>query len=951
MKALVFIIFASVVLSLSGRNYTEGESIYTGYIHDEQAVYFSAEAFGIKNDGSEDVSEALQDAINQVHRTMKYGILFIPEGTYKISKTIYIWKGIRLIGYGKNRPVFLLDKNTDGFRDEKKYLFHFLHDKPKEGRPIQDANAGTFYSGMRNINIRIAEGNPAAIAVRFHVAQHSFLSYMDFYLNNGNTGIKDIGNEIEFCRFFGGEYAINTGTTSPGWQSLIIDTHFEGQQKAALLTDNAGVMIFGSRFKNVPVAVRIRENCSEKLWVSNTIFENISQTGILISNQYNVHTQINLEDIYCRKVPFFSLLTESGEEIKRQEACYQVTGFTHGLQYTDSECKKEVETRYNIQPLDKLPAYVSSDIPQVPSDTTWINVKDLGAKGDAFSDDTEIIENAVNTYTNLYFPCGHYRITRPLRLKEQTNIIALHPSATQLLLRDSTQLYQETGSPIPLIEVPKNGINIISGIGINTSGVNPRAVGIKWMAGKNSLMNDVKFTGGHGTYGPKGETIPTYNDNRTADGLPYRKWDTQYWSLWITEEGGGTFKDIWTASPYAAAGLYISDTSTEGRIFYMSVEHHVRNEVKIDNVRNWKIYGLQLETESGEGPYCLPLEIKNSTDLLFANTFIYRVSRVTTPCPYAIVTENVKDLHFKGLHNYSWTKYTYENTLFDATHNANIRSREIAYLKLSGNKPEEKKSFGVTKVADGFDFIDGITNDRKGNIYFIDSKFQRIYCWDTSSEKLKLICDLPISPVSLTCDTQGNLIVISQFMHKPSAFTKGDIYAIALNPENPDKTIQMLGKFPLSSVDKIEKCVYQTTNFRTTLFPPVKNCYIAPDNVTIIPITPDLGRASVLKEVKPNDLFYKINKSQREMYVYHTDKKGVATNEKLFIHDGDSDVAVDAEGNVYMASGQILVYDNKGNFLKEIDVPERPSAITFGGKDKKDLYICASTSLYKLEIK
>ena len=50
-----------------------------------------------------DVSDALQAAINQVKKEKNFGILFIPEGKYKISKTIYIPTAIRLIGYGKNR--------------------------------------------------------------------------------------------------------------------------------------------------------------------------------------------------------------------------------------------------------------------------------------------------------------------------------------------------------------------------------------------------------------------------------------------------------------------------------------------------------------------------------------------------------------------------------------------------------------------------------------------------------------------------------------------------------------------------------------------------------------------------------------------------------------------------------------------------------------------------------
>src|SRR5258708_12572053 len=83
------------------------------------------------------------------------------------------------------------------------------------------------------------------------------------------------------------------------------------------------------------------------------------------------------------------------------------------------------------------------------------------------------------------------------------------------------------------------------------------------------------------------------NNPHTADSNINRRWDAQYPSLWITDGGGGTFVDIWTPSTFARAGLYISNTSTEGRIYELSSEHHVRNEVILRNVSNCQIYAFQ----------------------------------------------------------------------------------------------------------------------------------------------------------------------------------------------------------------------------------------------------------------------------------------------------------------------------------------------------------------------
>jgi len=50
----------------------------------------------------------------------------------------------------------------------------------------------------------------------------------------------------------------------------------------------------------------------------------------------------------------------------------------------------------------------------------------------------------------------------------------------------------------------------------------------------------------------------------------------------------GTFFDIWTPSTFAQAGMLVSNTTTEGRIYEMSSEHHVRHEIQLHEVSNWQ---------------------------------------------------------------------------------------------------------------------------------------------------------------------------------------------------------------------------------------------------------------------------------------------------------------------------------------------------------------------------
>ncbi|MDR0395165.1 MAG: SMP-30/gluconolactonase/LRE family protein [Tannerella sp.] len=956
-KYVIPFVFLGFILSLPAKELPAPaySSIYVEKMEDELAVYFTPENFDIKNDGSADVSDALQSAINQIQETVRYGVVFIPEGRYRIGKTIYLWKGVRLIGYGKERPHFVLEKNTPGFQEEKKYLFHFVSDRSRRGNFVSDANAGTFYTGIRNINISIAEGNPSAIAVRFHAAQHCFLSHMDFRLSKGNIGVEDICNEIEYCRFFGGDYGIKTGKTSPGWQAVVLDCYYEQQAKAAIRTEEAGLMLIRNYIKQMPTAVEIPENRTEELWISDSRFENLTQPAILIGNENNSRTQINLENVICSKTPDFALFRTSGKRVKAPGAIYQVKSFTHGLHVNDSGIRSEIKTTQDFVVLKTVPPLVESDVPLLPANSTWANLKSMGAKGDGITDDTDILERAIASHQTIYLPGGHYRVTRPIVLKANTNLVGLHPSLTQIILRDSTAAYQGVGQPLPLLEAPKGGVNIVSGIGLNTAGVNPRAVAAKWMAGPKSMMNDVRFVGGHGTHSLDGREVRVYNDNRTADGLPFRKWDTQYWSLWITDGGGGTFKDIWTPSPYAAAGMYISNTSTEGRIYYMSVEHHVRNEVILDGVANWRIYGLQLELESGEGPYCLPLDIRNSRNLLFANTFIYRVSRVTTPVESAARVENSGNLLFKGYHAYTWTKYGFGDAVFDATSGLKVRDLEFAFLELPGKKRITGKPI-VEELASGFNFIDGATVDSKGNVYFVDANLHRIYCWDVGDKRLKLISDIPFSPVSLACDEDDNLIAVSRYILRETVFSRGEIRIIRFDPKRPLESIELLEEKPFDSISGAKRYIYQSSRYRfenKSIAVSSENAetrFVTGDGKTILPNTPDIGQTYALKTAVEGQPFYVVNSAERRTYRCDVSSKGELLNPLLFAEEGEHDVAVDDKGNVYIPSGNISVYDREGRLIDEIAVPQRPMSVVFGGKDKKELYICARSALYRVRL-
>jgi sugar lactone lactonase YvrE len=548
-------------------------------------------------------------------------------------------------------------------------------------------------------------------------------------------------------------------------------------------------------------------------------------------------------------------------------------------------------------------------------------------------------------------------------------LIGLNPTSTQFDIPDSTPAFQGPGSPKPLLETPKGGTNIVVGIGLYTNGINSRAVGAKWMAGKDSLMDDVRFLGGHGTNYPGVSFATIYNNTHTADTDINRRWDSQYPSLWITDGGGGTFANIWTPSSFAQAGLYISNTSTEGRIYELSSEHHVRNEVKLKNASNWQIYALQTEEERGEGPFCLPLSIDSSSNITVANYHSYRVVSSYQPFLNAIEVSNSNNIRFRNVHVYGDNKVSFDNAVvINPSSPTLVRDREFAFLTINDPpivaQPHRVSTVlapgaKVIKLHDGFYNISGAAVDKNGQLYFVDPRWQRIYRWAPDSGQLSIVRDSPLSPTQLTFDKSGNLIVVSYDGN-------GTIYSFS--PDSSSEEITLLKPQttePRPSLTAVLPTNYWRNEHDFVHAVPVQKPYqyVSVDGSTFIPAgedfvggalyygtkMADLLRAFGLARAVPGKPFYVSDESEQKTYAVSVGSDGTLTNPRLFAEQGGESVTQDVDGNVYIAAGQIYVYNPSGQLIDTIDVPDRPIDLVFGGKNGKTLFILARNSLYAVE--
>jgi hypothetical protein len=189
----------------------------------------------------------------------------------------------------------------------------------------------------------------------------------------------------------------------------------------------------------------------------------------------------------------------------------------------------------------------------------------------------------------------------------------------------------------------------------------------------------------------------------------------------------------------------------------------------------------------------------------------------------------------------------------------------------------------------------------------------------------------------------------------------------SFKPESHDESITFLpaepsvprpGMMPVLPVD-----YWRSENdFRQSIVAPRPYQFISPDNSVFISAKQDfvdnelyygikmhdIVRAFGLEAATPGKPFYVSDESEDKTYSVSIGEEGYISNPRLFAERGGEGVAVDAEGNVYLAAGQVYVYNPSGQWIDTIAIPERPLQLLFGGSGRKTLFILTHTSLYSV---
>jgi gluconolactonase len=275
----------------------------------------------------------------------------------------------------------------------------------------------------------------------------------------------------------------------------------------------------------------------------------------------------------------------------------------------------------------------------------------------------------------------------------------------------------------------------------------------------------------------------------------------------------------------------------------------------------------------------------------------------------------------------------------------------LALLSCVSTNAEELTAPGaeVEQLADGFSFTEGPARDAQGNIYFTDIPNERIHKWSLDG-KLSTFRENSGRANGLFFDLSGNLLACEGGSRRVTSIAPdGQVTVLAdsyggkkLNSPN-DLWIDPKGGVYFSDPRYGSQDGLEQDGFHVY--------YLSPDRKRLLRVIDNLVKPNGVLGTADGKLLYVADAGDGKTYVYRIQEGGKLADRKLIAPVGSDGMTLDEQGNLYLARNAVHVYGPDGRKLAEIDVPEAPSNVCFGGADRRTLFITARKGLYSIRMK
>jgi gluconolactonase len=263
----------------------------------------------------------------------------------------------------------------------------------------------------------------------------------------------------------------------------------------------------------------------------------------------------------------------------------------------------------------------------------------------------------------------------------------------------------------------------------------------------------------------------------------------------------------------------------------------------------------------------------------------------------------------------------------------------------------------LTVVGTGFGFTEGPVWDDAGFLYVSDETINKIYRLHLDGKKEEVIA--LGDPDGNTFDRHHRLIDCASVLRAIIEVTPDGKYKVLADRYDGKKL-----NSPNDVIVGPDGALYFTDPTLDLVAGekqeiPFQGVYRLDAKGKVQLLTRDLTQPNGLAFSPDGKRFYVDDSEQRNIRVYDVVADGTLTNGRIFGEepgaktDGVPDgIKVDKNGNLFVTGPQgIWVWNAQGKHLGTIVLPEQPANLNWGDKDYRTLYITATTSVYRLEMK
>jgi len=258
----------------------------------------------------------------------------------------------------------------------------------------------------------------------------------------------------------------------------------------------------------------------------------------------------------------------------------------------------------------------------------------------------------------------------------------------------------------------------------------------------------------------------------------------------------------------------------------------------------------------------------------------------------------------------------------------------------------------VEKLAGDFAFTEGPTCDAGGNLFFTDQPNDRILKWSVDG-KLSTFLQPAGRANGMYFDANGQLIACAD--EKTALWSIApDGKATVLRSDYGDKKLNgpndvwVRPDGALYFTDPFYKRPWWTYDAMPQDGQHVY--FLSADRQRLVRVASDLQQPNGIIGTPDGKTLYVADIGAKKTYRFDIAQDGTLAGKTLVVEQGSDGMTLDAEGNLYLTGNGVLVFDKAGRQIDHILVPgERWTAnVSFCGKDRRTLFITASTGLYSV---